>query len=155
PLVVLAAARSGYEDLVAETSMPELPLSGVDRDAAAAILDARAGTLNGAARTRLLSEAAGNPLALVELPVSAGEGGAWMPLSARLGRAFAGRWREMPAATRLVLLVAAVDVASTVDEVLAAAGVERDALDPAIEAGLIVLEGDSVRYRHTLVRSAI
>jgi len=88
---------------------------GLTESAATALLDARAPGLDRALRHRLLAEAAGNPLALVELPkavrpglpASRGLPPPLLPLTARLERAFAAQESELPAATRTVLLAAA------------------------------------------------
>src|SRR5919198_693257 len=78
------------------------------------------------ARARVLREAAGNPLALLELP-SVGdrhEDEQWLPgglpLTERLERAFAARASDLPEATRLVLVVAALNDGDAVDEILQA-----------------------------------
>jgi hypothetical protein len=75
--------------------------------AAAELLAAHAPALAVSVRERLLAEAAGNPLALVELPVALGSDQLgkgvlpeWLPLTARLERAFAARVSELPAVTR-------------------------------------------------------
>src|SRR4029453_19201126 len=67
-------------------------------------------------RDRIVREAAGNPLALAELPAairedsSSGEGlRDVLPLNARLERAFAARAQELPPDTQWLLLVAALD----------------------------------------------
>ena len=70
------------------------PMSSSRVTAAAALLDARAPGLPDVVRARLLDEAAGNPLALVELPGGLGHGATvpkWLPLTTRLERAFAAR----------------------------------------------------------------
>ncbi|WP_037499522.1 ATP-binding protein, partial [Solirubrobacter soli] len=161
PIVLLAAQRDGYNGR--DLGIPILELCGLTPDAAARILDDRA-VLSSPVRRRLLAEAAGNPLALIELPATAdaaGEEPALLPISARLERAFAGRLRELPAPARALLLVAASDEASGIDEILRAgtlladAPVPADALGPAVDAGLIAVDRDTVRYRHPLVRSAI
>jgi hypothetical protein len=111
--------------------LPELQLERLDDVAAAALLDARAPDLLPAVRERVLAEAAGNPLALVELPiamrvangaVSTGP----LPLTARLEQAFAARVSELPAATRLLLRVAALDEGDVLSDMLAAAAVVDD-----------------------------
>src|SRR5205823_6491580 len=73
-------------------------------------------------------EAAGNPLALVELPVGLpldelGKGAlssSPLPLTARLELAFATHASELPPVTQTLLLVAAVDDGGDLDEVLSA-----------------------------------
>ncbi|MDX6454338.1 MAG: hypothetical protein QOD48_445, partial [Gaiellaceae bacterium] len=115
------------------------------------------------------AEAAGNPLALVELPAGLkleelGEGalfGSPLPLTARLERALATQASDLPSTTRTLLLVAAVDDAGDLDEVLSATGfledevVSVDAVAPAVAAQLVEIEGMNLRFRHPLVRSSI
>jgi predicted ATPase len=73
PVVLLAAVRDGYSSALADAGLPERRLAGLDDTTAAALLDAAAPGLALTARNRVLREAAGNPLALVELPAVAGE----------------------------------------------------------------------------------
>jgi hypothetical protein len=120
PIVVLAAWREGYEDQVGELGVTEHALTRLGDEEAAAILDARAPGLSPGLRAGVLTQAAGNPLALVELPVAAGAGDdAALPLNARLDRAFAARLGDLPEDTRVVLLVAAADQSIAVSEILA------------------------------------
>jgi len=116
----------------------------------------------------VLAEAAGNPLALVELPlvmgqpggVGGGPGGE-APLTRRLEQAFSSRLPGLPDVTRTVLLVAALDDGDALAEILAAAsrvtGAEVSAADlaDAEVAGLAVVDGPTMRFRHPLVRSAV
>ena len=164
PIVLLAAIRDGYEDALTETGLPTLRLSGLDDGAAGALLDRQAPGLPPAVRARLLEEAAGNPLALVELPLRIDDGATlpgWLPLTTRLEQAFAARVSGLPATTRTLLLVAALNDGDAVRETLLAASLvagedvtERD-LEPAVEAELVDLGVDELRFRHPLVRSAI
>jgi DNA-binding CsgD family transcriptional regulator len=170
PIVLLAAVREGYVSALGEAGLPELGLEGLAAAPAGALLAANAPALAPQVRARLLGEAAGNPLALMELPVALPSdqlgGGAlpeWLPLTARLERAFAARVSELPAMTRWLLLVAAVDHDGALGEVLAAAAVldradaaeELEALTPAVDAGLVEVDELGLRFRHPLVRSAI
>ncbi len=169
PIILLAALRDGYDSVLAEAGMPELGLTGLDEAAAAALLDATAPALDAAARARVLANAAGNPLALVELPAAlrsayAGDGAVLppvLPLTARLEQAFAARATGLPEAARRVLLAAAVDDEADLTEVLAVASslagsaLPADAVDPAVFAGLVEADEVSIRFRHPLVRSAI
>jgi DNA-binding CsgD family transcriptional regulator len=165
PVVLLTATLDGY-DSVPNAGTPGLHLEALTEPAAAALLDARTPGLPDAIRTRLLAEAAGNPLALVELPVAYGELGetaglpAWLPLTTRLERAFAARAFDLPAATRTALLVAAVDDGQALGEVLDAAALlagEIGTIDmtPAVAVELIEIEGSEFRFRHPLIRTAI
>jgi hypothetical protein len=87
----------------------------------------------------------------------------WLPLTARLERAFAARVSELPAMTRRLLLVAAVDHDGALAEVLEAAAflngedaaLMMEAFAPAAEARLVEVDERGVRFRHPLVRSAI
>jgi DNA-binding CsgD family transcriptional regulator len=167
--VMLIAIRDGYESRFDDGGLPELRLQGLDPTAAEALLDARAPGLEPVLRERLLAEAAGNPLALVELPAGLelkelGESAllpSALPLTARLERAFATQASELPPATRSLLLVAAADDGGALDEVLSATGVLEGAevsletVAPAVAAQLVEIEGAALHFRHPLVRSAI
>jgi DNA-binding CsgD family transcriptional regulator len=169
PAALLVAIRDGIASPFGDAGLPELPLAGLTEPAATALLDARVPGLDPALRDRLLAEAAGNPLALVELPkamrpgLSASRGlpPPLLPLTARLERAFAAQESELPAATRTVLLAAAADDGGGLPEVLAAASaltgtaVTADALLPAIAVGLAEIDETGLRFRHPLIRSAI
>ena len=111
-------------------------------------------------------EAAGNPLALLELPSGlsdeqlAGHTGLpdAIPLTARLQAAFQRRVEEMPADTRAALLLAAADGSGELQALFQAAGelgLSTDALDPAEQGGLVAIVGDRLAFRHPLVRSAV
>ena len=167
PVVLLAAARDGYPSVLVDAGLPELRISGLDDTTAEALLDAAAPELPLAARTRVLREAGGNPLALLELPaVAVGHeaqdwmSGAW-PLTERLERAFAGRVSDLPDPTRLVLLVAALNDEESVSEILRAGSVvagsalDLDVLGPAAGVGIVDLDLQKLRFRHPLIRSAV
>ena len=167
PVVLLAAARDGYPSALTDAGLPEHRLAGLDDTTAGELLDAAAPDLPLTARDRVLREAGGNPLALLELPTAAARSEdepsppGRLPLTERLERAFAARVAELPEATRLVLLVAALSDADTMSEILEAAGsvagtaLDLDAAEPAVEAALVDLDVNSIRFRHPLVRSAV
>jgi len=166
PIVLLAALRDGYDAMVGDLGLDEVQLTGLDRASAVELLDGRSARLPPPVRERLLSEAAGNPLALIELPslvtTESIRHDEWasLPISARLEQAFASRLRDMPAGTTELLLAAASEQAGTVDEILLAAGLlgaprVRADFGPAIDAGLISVDEETIHYRHPLVRSAI
>ena len=167
PVVLLAASRDGYPSALTDAGLPEHRLAGLDDTTAAALLEAAAPGLPLTARNRVLREAAGNPLALLELPAVVGQSEeepsvpGRLPLTERLERAFAARVADLPDATRLVLLVAALSDDDVVSEILQAASVvagtplDLDAAEPAVEAALIDLDVNSIRFRHPLVRSAV
>jgi DNA-binding CsgD family transcriptional regulator len=168
--VMLIAVRDGTPSPFDEADLPELRVDGLDEPAAAELLDSRSPTLDGELRARVLVEAAGNPLALVELPdalrrariTSDGPlAPSHLPLTTRLERAFAAQQSALPAVTRAALLAAAADDAGIVDEVLRAASAVTgeaaplEALAPAVAARLIEVGDSKLRIRHPLVRSAV
>src|SRR5262249_53868990 len=114
---------------------------------------------------RLLVEAQGNPLALLELPAALSEPQLTaaqalppvLPLGRRLQALFAARVEQLPANTRYLLLMAALD--GTADlRVMDTAGA-RGLIDlAAAEQTRLVSVGGSPRrllFRHTLTRSAV
>ncbi|HME03971.1 MAG TPA: AAA family ATPase, partial [Solirubrobacteraceae bacterium] len=166
PVLLLVAARDGYPGIT-EAGLPELPLAGLDEVTAASLLDAVAPGISLGTRSRVLAEAAGNPLALIELPSVRGHDEALsgavdaVPLTDRLERAFADRVSDLPDETRLLLLVAALSDEDRLDETLEAsralAGgrVDLDTAAPAVGAGIVAVDLRSIRFRHPLMRSAI
>lgn len=169
PIVMILAVRDGAESALLDAGLPEMPLTGLGDADAGSLLDSLAPHHGPSLRQRILDEARGNPLALVELPAALrsapNEDGSIvpgpLPLTARLESAFAARSQELPDVTRTALLVAALDDAFDLSEILAAASVMRGepvsahALTPAVSARLIDLSPTDVRFRHPLIRSAI
>lgn len=167
PVVLLAATRDGFRCAFDRAGLAELNVGRLDDAAAATLLDAHAPDLQPAVRERILTEAAGNPLALIELPIAIGHAGdravstAWLPLTTRLEQAFAARVSELPTATRLLLLVAALNDRDVLSEALAAAALvgdaplTADAFTPAVEARLVEVGDATVQFRHPLMRSAV
>ncbi|MFF7474505.1 LuxR C-terminal-related transcriptional regulator [Streptomyces sp. NPDC008092] len=125
------------------------PLSG---PAAAALLDRQPAAPTGRHRLEILSEAEGNPLALVEL----GRGTPGPATPVRHTHVFGARVDALPAATRRALLyAAAAGPGGTVAAVMAALGTGDLAVwAPAEAAGLIALAEDRFDFRHPLARSA-
>ena len=167
PILLFAVIRDGYESPFTDAGLRALHLEPLPAAAAEALLDSRAPGLPDAVRDRLLDETAGNPLALVELPIAFRhlETGArlpaWLPLTTRLERAFAARVSDLPAVTRTALLLAALNDKPRITEVLGAtallagAEVTVDALIPAVAARLVELDDPEYRFRHPLMRTAI
>jgi DNA-binding CsgD family transcriptional regulator/tetratricopeptide (TPR) repeat protein len=181
PILVIAAIRDGYETPLREAGLPSVALGALAPPTAAALLDSRSPGLPAGVRERFLREAAGNPLALVELPIAhgrldgadgadAGDAG-WLPLTTRLEQAFAARALDLPAMTRTALLVAALNDGPLLSEVLTAGGLLADpdaaaappaalalavgVLVPAISAQLVEIDETQLRFRHPLIRTAI
>jgi predicted ATPase len=96
PAALLVAVRDGIASSFDDAGLPGLPLTGLAESAATALIDACAPRLDLAARDRLLSEAAGNPLALVELPKSVRPGHSGGGLTGPPGQAGERRHRSAP-----------------------------------------------------------
>ncbi|GAA3078701.1 ATP-binding protein [Streptosporangium carneum] len=177
PIVMVATLREGERSPLPDAGLSPMPVGRLSDTVAAELLDSIAPGLTPAARARLLEEAAGNPLALTELPAAMeGHGGAGSPLSPsdrlggpgsapplseRLERAFTTRVAALSGPGRTALLVAALNQSDSVAETLAATGlilgpvIGLEILAPAAELRLIELSIDAVRFRHPLMRSAI
>src|SRR6266481_5878212 len=151
--VLLVGIREGLPSCFDEADLPELPLSGLDQDASNALLDLGAAALPVDLRRRILEEAAGNPLALIELPAAAAELGTDtlqsgpLPLTARLEQAFASRLTTLGADVQRLLLLAALDEVDLA-ELSRAAGKTVDAADlaPAVAAALGTLDSGVFRF---------
>ncbi|HUE27248.1 MAG TPA: AAA family ATPase [Solirubrobacteraceae bacterium] len=169
PVVLVAAVREGYSTSLEEAGLPTLQVDRLSASAAAELLDRSAPDLHPVARARVLAEAAGNPLALVELGQSllgatdADDRLSPAPtsLTGRLERAFASRLDALPAETGLLLLAAALDTRASLEEVMKSAAlvhegvIELTALDPAVAVGLVEIVDAGVQFHHPLIRSAV
>ncbi len=169
PLALVAAVRSGHTTGFDESHLPILELRRLSAEASAELLDRETPGLHPILRAHILSEAAGNPLALVELgrilPLSPQTIGAAAavpaPLNTRLQQAFAARLGGLSEPTRLALLAAALDSRASLADVLRAAtrlhgsGISLEALQPAIDAALIDVTEYQLQFRHPLIRAAI
>jgi DNA-binding CsgD family transcriptional regulator len=168
PIVLLFAVRDDVANPFEQAQLGEIALRPLERSPAADLLDAHAPELAPAVRERILDEAAGNPLALVELPAALesqlDDGSVLpehLPLSDRLERAFAARLSELPDTTQTLLLAAAADSHSLMDEAVGATvsvvgqPVSADELESATKVRLVDVGDARVRFRHPLVRSAV
>ncbi|MER6514893.1 LuxR family transcriptional regulator [Nonomuraea sp. NPDC001636] len=168
PIVLLAAIRDGFPSPLDGVGLPELVLGRLDDAAATALLDACSPTLPPAVRARLLREAAGNPLALVELPIAAQTQDTkgplppgWLPLTTRLEQTFTARLSGLPPTTRTLLLVAALNDSTALSEAVDAAAlitgapVTAEDLSPAVTVRLVDVHEAGVSFRHPLMRSSI
>src|SRR4029077_11020077 len=170
-IVLLASAR---EDGFDAPGLPELPLGRLGREASRALLAERAPGLPPALTDRVLAEADGNPLALLELPAALSESSrasgfpvalaaslelpAPLPLPRRLQQSYYRQVAALPAPTRTFLLWAATEETGDLGLVRHAAqalGVPATAADAAERSGLIAADTQVVAFRHPLVRSAV
>jgi DNA-binding CsgD family transcriptional regulator len=168
PVTVLCASRPGSAQLTDGHTIERLELTGIDDAASAALVDTRAPELPSAMRDRVLRQARGNPLALLEFAAALQSGRyAWterdedLPMTTRLERAFAARAEDLDPAVRAVLTIAAVDDGDDLSDVLNAAGilhgspVDTVMARPAFEHGLLTMAGERYRLTHPLIGSAL
>jgi DNA-binding CsgD family transcriptional regulator len=141
-------------------------IDALDPDAARELLHRQAPELPPTDEARVLEAAAGNPLALLELAKVVDQVGEStvlrsIPLTQRLERSFAVRLDDLESPVRMALLIAAVQGSDHLPETYAALAWltgDRDAkvdLREAVPLGIVNVEGDTFRFRHPLVRSAI
>ncbi|MEV1004944.1 AAA family ATPase [Nonomuraea sp. NPDC050202] len=151
------------------SGLQEMRLGRLDDAAAAKLLTEQAIDLAPQVRDRVLLEAQGNPLALVELPATfspqqrsgeqppPGAGTGPMAPSGRVLDAFRDRLSALPDKTRTLMLVAAADDTGRLEVVLEAArrlGASVADTAPAEAARLLHIDDGRLVFRHPLARSA-
>ncbi|MFG2004561.1 LuxR C-terminal-related transcriptional regulator [Spirillospora sp. NPDC048911] len=140
----------------------EWRLAPLGRADAEALLDERAGGLPPDVRARVLGQAAGNPLALLELAAAFERLGAHTVTPGQerdvpFRWAFQDRLQRLPEPAREALTVVAADDTGdlgTVLRALEALGHRRPVLASAERDGLLAITGASIGFRHPLARSA-
>ncbi len=159
-LVFAARTTGGREDALA--GLPDLRLSGLAEPSARALLaSASTAPLDGNVLSRIMEEAHGNPLALLELGSADLAGGFAMPdavdVPRRIQDQYLTRLRGLPQHTQRLMLVAAADPVGdpgTLQRAARVLGLDIDAAEPAANAGLLDVAA-AVRFRHPLLRSAV
>jgi DNA-binding CsgD family transcriptional regulator len=165
-LAMLFGAREGEAQRFEAEGLAELQVQPLDPESARKLASWQVGEATPAVRERLLAEAAGNPLALLELPSALSEdqlSGAEplpeaIPLTPRLQGVFRQRIERLPEPTRVALrIVAAEDTgnAATIMHAATRSGLPASVLDAAERADLIRVSGGRIEFRHPLVRSAL
>ncbi|GGW74363.1 LuxR C-terminal-related transcriptional regulator [Streptomyces xantholiticus] len=168
PVAVLFAAREGE---FPARGLPELRLGELDADASRKLLAERAADLPSAVCAQLVTEARGNPLALIELPrmlTPEQRKGVLLPLFFSLGTAqpvtdrvlvgFRDRVAALSRAARSCLLVAALDHHDGLDVLARAVGLLGASLADVADAeraGLARVGPGGVAFHHPLVRTAV
>jgi DNA-binding CsgD family transcriptional regulator len=155
-VAVLMAARGPHRAY----GMPEMELTPLTRDDSRALLAERLPRLPADTFERVLDTAAGNPLALLELPAANSDLPTLGPLALtdRLQREYERDIGVLPEETRNALLVAAAECSGSlivVLHVLAEFGSTAAALDPAERIGVVSISGYSITFRHPLERAAV
>jgi DNA-binding CsgD family transcriptional regulator len=161
----IGAILPGDDGFFDRPGLPVLEIGPLDRAASETLLTSCFPALAPRVRRRLLAEAQGNPLALLELPVPLSEEQrqarsalpAVLPLTRRLLSLFAARVANLPEPTRSLLLLAALDGTGDLGVLEAAAQRSTDELAPAERARLVRFDepGGRLVFRHPLVRSAV
>ena len=143
--------------------LDELPLAPLSRDGSLELLAATAPDLAPAVTNALADAAAGNPLALVELPAMLtpeqrrGVSGLELPLAPgrRLHAAFAERIGELNLRSRRALLVAAAHSGDDLAALSVACGNAETSVNElarAEERGLVRLDSGRVTFAHPMIR---
>jgi DNA-binding CsgD family transcriptional regulator len=163
---LLVAVRTGEPHAFAAPGIAQISLAGLDRKAARALLASHDSALPSSVAESLLDSAAGNPLALIELPavLTADQRAGRVPLDeplppgVSLQRAFEGRIARLPDGARRSLLVAAAAFTPAIGPVVAACealGIGRDALEAAEADGIVALSPERIEFSHPLLRGAV
>ncbi|MFI0447481.1 AAA family ATPase [Actinomadura sp. 6N118] len=163
PVGLIFAAREPGEQF---RGLADLEVGGLpDQEARTLLQSVVRFRLDEPVQDRILAETNGNPLALLELPRGLGpaqlasgfglvEGQA---IPARIEQGFRSRLETLPADTRSLMLVAAVEPVGDPVLVWRAAerlGIPTSAAEAAQTDGLLQI-GTRMRFRHPLVRSAV
>ena len=147
-----------------DRGFPELHLEPLSAADAGCLLDGQPRPPRGRARAQVLAQAAGNPMALIELTKAIADDPTasrrWaaepLPLTDRLSAVLTSRFAALPEPARAALLLAAV--ADGPDLRAAAshgAWPDARALAPAEQLGLVKVNRTGLQFSHPLVRSAI
>jgi DNA-binding CsgD family transcriptional regulator len=165
-IVMLFAAREGEVRGFQAHDLPALLLVRLDPGASATLLARVASAAAPSVRERLIEQAQGNALALVELPSALSEGQLVgdeplpeaLPLTDRVESIFLERVRRLPDEAQRVLLIASADdledarLVARAGEVL---GAGSRGFDLAEQSGLVSVRGNRLEFRHPLIRSAV
>jgi hypothetical protein len=167
PVALVFALREPGRARASLSDLPQLRLGPLpDEQARRLLARALPGPLEARVRERLVSEAQGNPLALLELGggLSASERSGRarlpepLPLGGRLGQSFLRWLAGLGGPVRELLLLLAASEPSDEPALLwraaARLGLGAEAAAAAEAQGLVVL-GPALRFRHPLIRSAI
>jgi DNA-binding CsgD family transcriptional regulator/tetratricopeptide (TPR) repeat protein len=163
-VVLLVGARGPAPPPGFDRGFPELHLEPLSAADAGRLLDAQPRPPRGQARAQVFAQAAGNPMALIELATVIADDPAasrrWaaepLPLTDRLSAVLTSRYVTLPEQAQAALRLAAV--ADGPDLRVAAshgAGPDAGALAPAEQLGLVTVDRSGLQFSHPLVRSAI
>ena len=164
PVVLLVSARGQAPPAGFDRGFAELHLAPLSVADAGLLLDRQPRPPRGQARARVLAQAQGNPMALIELATVIADDPAasrrWaaepLPLTDRLTAVLTSRFAALPEEAQAALLLAAVadgpDLSAAASH---GAGPDARALVPAEQLGLVKVDRTGLQFSHPLVRSAI
>ncbi|SEH76971.1 regulatory protein, luxR family [Mycolicibacterium rutilum] len=170
PVMMLCAARPRIDGESSQlSSLPHLQLDALDIATSRLLMEeALAGVdghgLSALTQRRVLTEAAGNPLAIAELTKALLAGGEEqrnppltpLPTTRRIERAFLEQLHGVPEPSRRMLGLIAAGGDTAMAELADAArhvGLSDADLDPLERCGLITVVAGSLQVRHPLIRS--
>ncbi len=148
PIAILVATRDDGDD-----DLPAVRPSPLTREESATLLEGRG--LDPATFADAVGQAAGNPLALLEL---ATPDAGYEPGRSTLEQAYARAAAALPGAARTaVTLLAASRTASPIvlARALAAQGLDEAAFAAAEDAGMVTVDAGRAGFRHPLIRSGV
>jgi GMP synthase-like glutamine amidotransferase/DNA-binding CsgD family transcriptional regulator len=158
----LLVATESEDDLL---DAEDLRLGGLTQPEARALLETRwGGQLDPGVADLVVEAAAGNPLALMEIPLDltpdqrAGRAAIKDPLAPSAEWAFLRRLSRLPTSTRQALLVAALarrGEPETIAQACGTLGIDPSALDAAADSGFIRRDAGGVAFHHELARTAV
>ncbi len=162
-VTLLLALTPGPSARLPRGTLPELAVGPVDERSAARLLAAVGVDLAPHVRSRIIDEAGGNPLALVELPAALTDGQrrgllplpVALPVGDRLRHRLAGSLTDLPPPTRELLLQIALSASRTQADRHGSDVEAMETLGPAEKAQIIAVDGGRVAFCHPLMGSVV
>ena len=161
---MIAASRTGTEGVFPCGTMRDYQLAPLDEDSARLLIGARFPGLAARVRQRVLEEARGNALALLELPMAltglqqAAQAGLpdVLPLTERLRALYASRIGGLSESCRRLVLLAALDGTGDLHVLHESHGDLSDLVEAERDRLIAVDEGRGrLAFRHPLIRAAV
>lgn len=165
-VVVTVRTGDGARGPVEAAGLPTLDVQGLPAPACAQLLTGSGASVDADVLRALVSASQGNPLAVQALANSLTSAQLQgheplpdrLPVGPRLRAALTSRTAALPDGCRSALLLAALATtgrAPVLAAALASLGLSVDDLLPAVDAGLVELDADVLRFRSPLLRSAL
>ncbi|MYR94805.1 MULTISPECIES: AAA family ATPase [unclassified Streptomyces] len=154
----VAIVLAGRDDGFTAPGIPELQLSRLNFEDSSRLLADRGRAP--ALRSQIITESAGNPLALIEFDAARRDRPhqhAPLPVADRVFSAFRSQIGKLPERTRLMMLIAAAEGRGDLPLLLRASellGVGIGDLEEAERTGLMYVMDGTVTFRHPLIASA-